>query len=208
MLRFVAERWNVDAARVCLTGLSDGGTYALLCGLGADSPFTALACVSGVLHPRNVSNGNLARARGRRVYLAHGALDWLFPVAVARMDATRRGAGADVTITAKTSGPRVRTTPSCAGSIRRSTTCGAREAAPCPGSSGAVHWSCHTTAASTIGARCLAGRLSVARRAMESRLPQHAAPLARADRTLDAGASSAYSASALPTAVASARARS
>jgi phospholipase/carboxylesterase len=98
MVRFVAERWNVDAARVCLTGLSDGGTYALLCGLGADSPFTALACVSGGLHPRNVSNGNLGRARGRRIYIAHGALDWLFPAAVARVgrDALME-AGADVT---------------------------------------------------------------------------------------------------------------
>jgi phospholipase/carboxylesterase len=85
MLRFVQERWNVDPARLLLTGLSDGGTYALLCGLAEASPFRALACISGVLHPRNVSNGNLARAAGRRVYLAHGALDWLFPVGIARV---------------------------------------------------------------------------------------------------------------------------
>lgn len=98
MVRFVRERWNVDASRVLLTGLSDGGTFALLSGLAEESPFTALACVSGVLHPANLSNGNLPRAKGRRVYIAHGALDWLFPPALARLAAeTLRGAGADVT---------------------------------------------------------------------------------------------------------------
>jgi phospholipase/carboxylesterase len=51
-----------------------------------------------VLHPLNFSNGNLARAVGRRIHLVHGALDWLFPVALARMarDAPR-DAGADIT---------------------------------------------------------------------------------------------------------------
>jgi phospholipase/carboxylesterase len=37
-----------------------------------------------VLHPANFSLGNMARARGRRVLLCHGALDWLFPVGLAR----------------------------------------------------------------------------------------------------------------------------
>ena len=37
-----------------------------------------------MLHPANFGLGNLARARGRRVRLCHGALDWLFPVALAR----------------------------------------------------------------------------------------------------------------------------
>ena len=98
MVRFVGERWNVDAGRMLLTGLSDGGTYALLAGLSEASPFPALACVSGVLHPSNLSRGNLGRARGRRVYVAHGALDWLFPPPLARLAVeTLRGAGADVT---------------------------------------------------------------------------------------------------------------
>jgi phospholipase/carboxylesterase len=98
MLRLVNESWNVDPTRMLLTGLSDGGTYTFLRGLAEDSPFTALACVSGVLHPHNVSNGNLQRAKGRRIYIAHGALDWLFPAAIARVgrDALSE-AGADVT---------------------------------------------------------------------------------------------------------------
>ncbi len=83
-LEWVMERWSVDPERVLLTGLSDGATYTLLHGLGEDAPWSALAPVSGVFHPLNFVNGNVERARGRRIYLVHGALDWMFPVATAR----------------------------------------------------------------------------------------------------------------------------
>src|SRR5690606_29286967 len=79
------ERWPVDPARILLTGLSDGGTFTLLAGLDEEAPYTALAPVSGVLHPLHFASGNLARARGRRIYQVHGALDWLFPPALARL---------------------------------------------------------------------------------------------------------------------------
>src|SRR2546429_8727055 len=47
----VADRYPVDRSRVLLTGMSDGATYALLCGLRAGMPFTHLAPASGVLPP-------------------------------------------------------------------------------------------------------------------------------------------------------------
>ena len=49
------------------------------------------------MHPWNFRNGNLARARGKRIYLVHGALDWMFPVATAHSarDALTQ-AGADL----------------------------------------------------------------------------------------------------------------
>jgi phospholipase/carboxylesterase len=95
MLEWVSARWPVDPARILLTGLSDGATFALLAGLEEEAPYTALAPVSGVLHPLNFASGNLARAGGRRIYLAHGALDWLFPVALARLAREQlEGAGA------------------------------------------------------------------------------------------------------------------
>ncbi|MEE8580925.1 MAG: PHB depolymerase family esterase [Myxococcota bacterium] len=98
MVDFVTKRWRVDSERMLLTGLSDGATYALLRGLQSDVPFTALAPVSGVLHPANFANGNLERARARRVYLVHGRLDWMFPIEIARMAHEElRKAGADVT---------------------------------------------------------------------------------------------------------------
>ena len=84
MVEYVGEHWSVDRDHILLTGLSDGATFSLLAGLAENSLFTALAPVSGVLHPLNFANGNLARARDRRIYLVHGALDWMFPVSLAR----------------------------------------------------------------------------------------------------------------------------
>jgi phospholipase/carboxylesterase len=97
MLAFVRGRWPVDPAHILLTGLSDGGTFALLAGLLEESPYTHIASVSGVLHPANFALGNVARSRGRPIRIVHGALDWLFPVALARAahDALR-AAGAAV----------------------------------------------------------------------------------------------------------------
>jgi len=85
MVDAVAERYPIDRARVLLTGMSDGATYALLCGLGEGMPFTHLAPACGVLHPGLLANGGLARARGRPIYLINGALDWMFPVYTARI---------------------------------------------------------------------------------------------------------------------------
>ena len=97
MIDFVGQRWPLDRERMLLTGLSDGATFSLLCGLSEGSPFSALAPASGVLHPMNFRNGNIARARGRRIYLIHGALDWMFPVATARSAAEElQNAGANL----------------------------------------------------------------------------------------------------------------
>ncbi len=97
MVEHVCEHWRVDRTRVLLTGLSDGASFGLLAGLAEDAPYTALAPVSGVLSPLNFGLGNLERARARRIYLVHGALDWLFPVDLARgaRDALQE-AGADL----------------------------------------------------------------------------------------------------------------
>jgi phospholipase/carboxylesterase len=98
MVAYVREHWTVDAGRILLTGLSDGATYALLSGLREDVPFSALAAACGVFHPDNYANGNLERAAGKRIYLIHGALDWMFPVQIARTAAAAlENAGADLT---------------------------------------------------------------------------------------------------------------
>lgn len=95
MLDYVQQNWPVDAEHILLTGLSDGATYALLCGLQQDSPFTHLAALSGVLHPENFINGNISRASGKPIYLVHGSLDWMFPIESAYMatdELTKAGA--------------------------------------------------------------------------------------------------------------------
>jgi phospholipase/carboxylesterase len=81
----VAERYPVDRTRMLLTGMSDGATYALRGGARADTPFTHLAFLCGVVHPMLVADGGLERLRDRPVYHVHGALDWMFPVATAHL---------------------------------------------------------------------------------------------------------------------------
>jgi len=85
MVESVAARYPVDRERVLLTGMSDGATYGLYCGLREGMPFTHLAPACGVLHPALLANGDLAHAHGRPIYLIHGALDWMFPVAGGRL---------------------------------------------------------------------------------------------------------------------------
>src|SRR5262245_19501647 len=84
MVAFLSAQYPVDAAHVLLTGMSDGATYTYLCGLGEDRTFTHLAPACGILHPVLLARG-LVHARGRPIYLVHGALDWMFPVQSARM---------------------------------------------------------------------------------------------------------------------------
>lgn len=97
MIEFVAGRWKVDRSRMLLTGLSDGATFTLLSGLREDSPFSHLAPASGVLHSGLLASGAIRRARGKHIYLVHGAQDWMFPVSRAREAAERlREAGANL----------------------------------------------------------------------------------------------------------------
>ena len=84
ILKFVRSRWNVDPERVLLTGMSDGGTFSYVSGLEAGSPFTHLAPVSAAFHPLLAQMADADRTRGLPIHIVHGALDWMFPVEVAR----------------------------------------------------------------------------------------------------------------------------
>ncbi len=84
ILTFVRERWNIDPARLLLTGMSDGGTFSYVSGLEPSSPFTHLAPVAASFHPLMAQVADADRTRGLPIYLIHGVLDWMFPVQVAR----------------------------------------------------------------------------------------------------------------------------
>jgi phospholipase/carboxylesterase len=98
ILDTVSGRWNVDPARLLLTGMSDGGTFCYVTGLEGASPFTHLAPVAATFHPLMAEMADAGRLQGLPVYIVHGRLDWMFPVQVARQtrDALS-AAGADVT---------------------------------------------------------------------------------------------------------------
>ena len=97
LVQRICGHWNIDRSRVLLTGMSDGGTYAYVAGLRANVPFTHLAPISGTFHPLLLDGADRERLNGLPIYLVHGALDWMFPVEIARMarDALR-ATGADV----------------------------------------------------------------------------------------------------------------
>lgn len=98
ILTFVRERWTIDSSRMLMTGMSDGGTFCYVSGLEAGSPFTHLAPVSATFHPLMAAMADADRVRGLPIHIVHGALDWMFPVEVARQTRQRLAAiGANVT---------------------------------------------------------------------------------------------------------------
>ena len=84
MVAHVRKHWRVDESRMLLTGMSDGGTFSYLSGLGEGSPFTHLAPISASFHPMLLEACDGERLKNLPVYLVHGALDWMFDVDVAR----------------------------------------------------------------------------------------------------------------------------
>ena len=98
ILEQVGGRWNINRDKLLLTGMSDGGTFSYVSGLRKSSPFTHLAPVSAAFHPMLLEMMDPGRIKGLPVYLVHGALDWMFPVDIARTaHAALLAAGADVT---------------------------------------------------------------------------------------------------------------
>jgi len=94
----VQTRWNVDPARLLLTGMSDGGTFCYVSGLESACPFTHLAPVAATFHPLMAEMADAERLRGLPIHIVHGRLDWMFPVQVARQtQQLLTAAGADVT---------------------------------------------------------------------------------------------------------------
>ncbi|MBX7058138.1 MAG: hypothetical protein K1X75_08715 [Leptospirales bacterium] len=88
MLASISERWNIRSQRILLTGISDGGTYAMLLATAKQSPFTHYAPVAAAVHALLGRDGEAAvPLRGCKVYDVHGARDWMFPVEHARLAA-------------------------------------------------------------------------------------------------------------------------
>ena len=81
---YAKENWNIDTSKVLLTGMSDGGTFSYVSGLQSSSPFTHLAPSSASFHPMLVEVADADRLSDLPIYLMHGALDWMFPIDVAR----------------------------------------------------------------------------------------------------------------------------
>jgi phospholipase/carboxylesterase len=98
ILTAMQDRWNIDPSHMLLSGMSDGGTFTLLSGLFENSPFTHLAPVAASFHPMLLAMAEPQRLTNLPIHLTHGALDWMFPVSMART-ANRMLAAAGAAIT-------------------------------------------------------------------------------------------------------------
>ena len=83
IVAFARQTWNIDPARILLTGMSDGGTFSYVSGLSAVSPFTHLAPAAAAFHPMLTAMADPARVRGLPIHITHGVRDWMFPVTMA-----------------------------------------------------------------------------------------------------------------------------
>ncbi|MBS0363703.1 MAG: phospholipase [Proteobacteria bacterium] len=98
LVELARDRWTIDPKRMLLTGMSDGGTFSYVSGLEPGSPFTHLAPVAAAFHPMLAQMADPDRLRGLPIHLAHGALDWMFPIEMARgANRALSAAGAAVT---------------------------------------------------------------------------------------------------------------
>ena len=98
ILDLVQGRWRIDERRVLLTGMSDGGTFTYVSGLESGSRFTHLAPIAAAFHPMLGAMAEPDRVQGLPIHIAHGALDWMFSVELAReAHALLQRAGARVT---------------------------------------------------------------------------------------------------------------
>ncbi len=95
LLKFLEEvraQFQVDASRILLSGLSDGGTYALHLVLSSGNPFQYAAVTACTLAPFDSR-----QAAGKHIFWLHGRQDWIFPVTHAlQAGKSLKEAGADV----------------------------------------------------------------------------------------------------------------
>ena len=80
MLEEVCGEYAVDRGRVYLSGLSDGGTYTYLLGLGRPELFAGIAPIAADFH--GMVDDMLRRKQGINlpIQIVHGARDHIFPV--------------------------------------------------------------------------------------------------------------------------------
>ncbi len=98
MLEEISGSYRVDTKHLLLTGISDGGTFAMILSIVKQSPFTHYAPVAAAVHVLQSPDGTVKLpVSGLPVYHVHGARDWMFPVQKARAAAEAlRSAGANI----------------------------------------------------------------------------------------------------------------
>ena len=81
ILATVSKQYAIDSARILVSGLSDGGTFAYALGTSRPDLFAAVAPVAGVL-PQWL---DVQKAKAVPFLIVHGGRDFIFPVMIGRM---------------------------------------------------------------------------------------------------------------------------
>ncbi len=94
MVSDIIARYKVDASRMMLTGISDGGTFAMMLTSSAMNIFSHTAPLACAGH---AFTAHAQKFSGKKIYLVHGGRDWMFQVAPVRQAAgALKAAGAEI----------------------------------------------------------------------------------------------------------------
>lgn len=94
MVNHVISSYKIDPRRMLLTGISDGGTFALMITASKMNIFSHTAPVACAGH---AFTAHAKEFSGKKIYLVHGGQDWMFPVAPVRQAAEAlKAAGAEI----------------------------------------------------------------------------------------------------------------
>lgn len=94
MVSDLIARYKIDASKMLLTGISDGGTFAMMLTASAMNIFSHTAPVACAGHAFTQHARAFAQ---KKIYMVHGAKDWMFAVAPVRQAADAlKAAGAEI----------------------------------------------------------------------------------------------------------------
>ncbi len=82
MLEELLDEYAIDTGRLFATGLSDGGTFSFALGLSCPKLFAGIAPIAAA--GTFLALLDLQASKALPIYMVHGALDFIFPVAMAR----------------------------------------------------------------------------------------------------------------------------
>ncbi len=84
MIEHVAAEYNIERQKILYTGISDGGTFAMRAALLPGAAATHIAPVACAAH---AFTETAAYYKDKKIYLVHGAKDWMFNVNGVRVSA-------------------------------------------------------------------------------------------------------------------------
>ena len=84
IIEFIRSKWMWTPPACSSRNFEPRKPFTYVSGLEGRLPFTHLTPVSAAYHPMLAQMADAHRTRGLPIHIVHGALDWMFPVELAR----------------------------------------------------------------------------------------------------------------------------